>query len=607
MTRRRAPATRAPIEVVSSASSRRPSDISRRRGRGSPTRLHFARAGVDRGRCQAKRRGARGEGREPPRSRRGVAMASANDWWQTGVVYQIYPRSFGDANGDGLGDLPGILEHLDHLNGAPGSLGIDAIWLSPIYPSPDFDFGYDVADYVGVDPRFGTDRRLRTPRRGVPCARHQGRPRPRPEPLQPPPPVVRRLAVEQVRAVRRLVHLARLARAHARAAGAGARTTGAASSAGPPGPGTRRASSSTCTRSSRAAGPQLAPSSRPHRAVRCRPHVAGSRRRRVPARRLQHVLQGRRASIEPAEARRPRRLGRPGAPPRPQPTGARGRPSGAARDRRRAARPDDRRRAVRRIRGGGRRYTEPRHLIFDWSLVGLPWSATAFAEAIAAARRGVRAGSLAGERALEPRSAAACQPVRRRSTRCGSLGDARAKLPACLLATLRGTPFLYYGEEMAHAQPGHPERHRLRPAGAAGERPVPVVEPRPGPRPDGLAVRVPAAASRPARRGSRFRPTSTAGTSRSEAADRDSVLAVVPPRAVASPGDAGAADAASRSSLDVGDRDVLAYRRGGGRPFGVRRPQLRVAAGDDQAPAGGAGLGWPSASTHDRAGTRSGR
>ena len=72
------------------------------------------------------------------------------------MVYQIYPRSFADSNGDGVGDLAGIVGHLDHLGGAPESLGVDAIWLSPIYPSPDFDFGYDVADYTGIDPSFGT-------------------------------------------------------------------------------------------------------------------------------------------------------------------------------------------------------------------------------------------------------------------------------------------------------------------------------------------------------------------------------------------------------------------------------------------------------------------
>ena len=79
-----------------------------------------------------------------------------SDWWQTGVVYQVYPRSFADANGDGVGDLAGIADHLDHFGEGDDSLAIDAIWLSPIYPSPDFDFGYDVADYVGVDPRYGT-------------------------------------------------------------------------------------------------------------------------------------------------------------------------------------------------------------------------------------------------------------------------------------------------------------------------------------------------------------------------------------------------------------------------------------------------------------------
>jgi len=74
-------------------------------------------------------------------------------WWQTGVVYQIYPRSYQDSNGDGIGDLPGIKQRLDYLS---NTLGVDAIWLSPIYPSPMHDFGYDVADYCDIHPLFGT-------------------------------------------------------------------------------------------------------------------------------------------------------------------------------------------------------------------------------------------------------------------------------------------------------------------------------------------------------------------------------------------------------------------------------------------------------------------
>ena len=73
-------------------------------------------------------------------------------WWQRGVIYQIYPRSFQDSNGDGIGDLDGIHDRLDYLS----ALGVDAIWISPIYPSPMVDFGYDVTDYRDVDPMFGT-------------------------------------------------------------------------------------------------------------------------------------------------------------------------------------------------------------------------------------------------------------------------------------------------------------------------------------------------------------------------------------------------------------------------------------------------------------------
>jgi alpha-glucosidase len=77
-------------------------------------------------------------------------------WWERGVVYQIYPRSFQDTNGDGIGDLQGIINRLDYLNnGTRRSLGIDAIWISPFYPSPMADFGYDVANYTDVAPMFG--------------------------------------------------------------------------------------------------------------------------------------------------------------------------------------------------------------------------------------------------------------------------------------------------------------------------------------------------------------------------------------------------------------------------------------------------------------------
>src|SRR5439155_3608989 len=102
---------------------------------------------------------------DPPHAGRGAALSEAVPcsarrachhrpvrWWQTAVVYQIYPRSFADATGDGVGDLEGIRRRLDHL----AWLGVDAVWLSPIFRSPMKDFGYDVSDYCDVDPMFGT-------------------------------------------------------------------------------------------------------------------------------------------------------------------------------------------------------------------------------------------------------------------------------------------------------------------------------------------------------------------------------------------------------------------------------------------------------------------
>ncbi len=82
----------------------------------------------------------------------GEAARLDTPWWMSGVLYQIYPLSFADSNADGYGDLQGIADHLDHLEW----LGVDAIWLSPITPSPNADWGYDVSDYCGVQPEMGT-------------------------------------------------------------------------------------------------------------------------------------------------------------------------------------------------------------------------------------------------------------------------------------------------------------------------------------------------------------------------------------------------------------------------------------------------------------------
>ena len=79
-------------------------------------------------------------------------MMNKTEWWRKSVVYQIYPKSFNDSNGDGIGDIRGIIEKLDYLK----QLGVDVIWLNPIYQSPQVDNGYDISNYREIDHQFGT-------------------------------------------------------------------------------------------------------------------------------------------------------------------------------------------------------------------------------------------------------------------------------------------------------------------------------------------------------------------------------------------------------------------------------------------------------------------
>ncbi len=88
----------------------------------------------------------------PAQAATNPSATSEQDWWKNAVIYEIYPRSFQDSNGDGIGDLNGITERLDYLK----NLGVDAIWLTPVYPSPQVDFGYDISDYENIDPQYGT-------------------------------------------------------------------------------------------------------------------------------------------------------------------------------------------------------------------------------------------------------------------------------------------------------------------------------------------------------------------------------------------------------------------------------------------------------------------
>jgi alpha-glucosidase len=373
----------------------------------------------------------------------------AADWWKGGVVYQIYPRSFADSDGDGIGDLPGILAHLDHLrDGAPDSLGVDAIWLSPIYPSPDLDFGYDVADYVGVDAKYGT---LGDFDRLVEACHARG-----------------------VRVILDLV-LNHTSDRHAWFEASRADRTGPFAdwyiwrdSPGRSITGGRRPPNN--WRSFFGGSAWTWDPGREqfylHTFLPEQPDVNW----RNPATRaalmdvvrtwLGRGVDGFRLDVfntffkDAALRSNPWKIGRRGLWGWQRHVHDRDQPELAAAlaDLRALVDEQPGRMTVGELFdgsfAGAAAYAVPRHLIFDWALVGLPWDARAFAAAIAR-REGVF-GSLWPANVLsnhdQPRHASRYDeppPADR------ALGDARAKVAAALLLTLRGTPFLYYGEELA--------------------------------------------------------------------------------------------------------------------------------------------------------------
>ncbi len=370
--------------------------------------------------------------------------SSQTDWWRRGVVYQIYPRSFADSNGDGLGDLAGIEAHLDHLqDGTAGSLGIDAIWLSPIYPSPDFDMGYDVADYVDVDPRYGTIEGFE-----------------------------RLVAACHARGLRVILDLV-LNHSSSRHAWF------TASRAGRDGPYAdwylwRDSPGRTLTGKRRLpnnwrsffGGPAWTwePAREQFYLHTFLPEQPDLNWRHPPVRAAlldvvrtwrDRGVDGFRLDVfntyfKDAQLRsNPRRVGGRGAWSWQRHVNDRNQPelAGALADLRRLVDEHPGGMTVGELFDGKLQdaagYVAPHHLIFDFTLIGLPWTAAAFGGAIAARDAAFRpdrwpANVLSNHD--QPRHAGRYD---------GPSGDARAKVAATLLATLRGTPFLYYGEELA--------------------------------------------------------------------------------------------------------------------------------------------------------------
>ncbi|HYK96411.1 MAG TPA: alpha-amylase family glycosyl hydrolase [Candidatus Dormibacteraeota bacterium] len=524
--------------------------------------------------------------------------SSQTDWWQRGVVYQIYPRSFADSDGDGLGDVAGIEAHLDHLrDGTAGSLGVDAIWLSPIYPSPDFDMGYDVADYVGVDPRYGTIAGFE-----------------------------RLVAACHARGLRVILDLV-LNHSSSRHAWF---TASRAGREGPyadwyiwrDSPGRTRTGGRRLPNNWRSffGGPAWTwePAREQfylHTFLPEQPDLNW----RSPAVRaalldvvrtwLDRGVDGFRLDVfntyfKDAQLRsNPRTLGGRGAWSWQRHVHDRDQPElqGALAELRSLVDEHPGRMTVGELFDGrlgeAAGYIAPRHLIFDWSLVGLPWSASAFAGAIAA-----RDAAFGPER--WPANVLSNHDQPRHASRYddGRSGDARAKVAATLLATLRGTPFLYYGEEIAQRNLVVPKAEAIDPPARRASFLFPwwnrdqgrgPMAWRPGPG-GGFTTGTPWLP---------LAPDIATHNVATEAADPGSVLSWYR-KVLALRRATPALQIAAQELVDVGDRDVLAYVRGAGveatfvalsfadRPATIRLPTRAAAA-----------TGWTVAlSTHGREG-----
>ncbi len=522
---------------------------------------------------------------------------AATAWWRTGVVYQVYPRSFADSDGDGVGDLPGIIAHLDHLAGdAPDSLGVDAIWLSPIYPSPGLDLGYDVADYTGIDPLFGS--RADFDRFVAEAHRRDLK-------------VILDLVLNHSSDLHPWFTASRAAR------------TGPYADwyiwRDPPG--------RTRTGAPRRPNNWLSYFGGPawtwdetreqwylHTFLPQQPDLNW----RDPAVRaacldvirtwLDRGVDGLRFDVFNAFFKHPELPSNPRRPGGATPYGRqrhlydKDRPELAGLLAEIRAIVDERpgRMTVGELFEGpvelAASYFAPGHLVFDWTLVETPWDATAFSRAIAA-----REAGFGPER--WPTVVLSNHDRSRHASRYddGRGTDDRARVAAVLELTLRGTPFLYYGEEIALRDVAVPKSEIVDPPARRANRRAPwwnrdqARAPMPwGPGPNGGFT----TAARP---WMRMSPDFGRRNVAAEAADPTSVLSIYR-RLLRLRRAVPALNEGSQEPVDLSARDVLAYRRHG--PGGSTALVVLGFADEPRElalPAPAAGGSWRSAlSTHDR-------